>query len=149
MKDMNIDLGLTFVTNDGQTVAIFHKDLTGDVIPGTWLLDKRFWGRSTRDPRLFIEYDREGRALEFWRAPLPEGVTVTKPHPAIRRLPENERKPAPEAFSLKRPNNRREAQKEAWHRFMADPKNREKKRAADRARYQARRAAQKQKKESK
>ncbi len=145
MKRLHLDIGLTFVTNDGQAVAICHRLDTGRAIPGTDLADIRFMARSQHDPRLLIEFDRDGRALEFWRAPLPDGFKIKKPHPALRRLPENDRQPAPEAFSIARPKatTRRDQVREAWHRFMADPKNRERKRAADRARYHARKKATK------
>jgi len=143
MKALHIEIGLAFVTNDGQTVAICHRQDTGRTIPGTELADIRYMGRSQHDPRLMIEFDREGRALECWQAPLPEGVAIKKAHPLVRHLPEEERRPAPEACSLARPKatTRRAQVREAWHRFMADPKNRERKRAADRARYHARKKA--------
>lgn len=151
MKPLHIEIGLTFITNDGQAVAICHRQDTGRTIPGTEIADTRYLGRSQHDPRLLIEFDREGRALEFWRAPVPAGFAVKKPHRAISRLPENDRQPAPEAFSLARPKatTRREQVREAWHRWAADPKNRERKRAADRARYRARKKAQQSKQKGK
>lgn len=143
-QPLHLEIGLAFLTNDGQPVVICHRRETGRTIPGTDLADVRFMGRSQHDPRLMIEFDREGRALEFWRTPLPEGVTVRKKHPAIRRLQNDERQPAPEKFSLARlkARPRREQVREAWHRWAAKPENRERKRAADRARYQARKAQQ-------
>lgn len=148
MKALHIEIGLTFVTNDGQPVAICQRAPTGRTIPGTDLADIRFMGRSQHDPRLMIEFDREGRALEFWRAPLPDGIAIKKAHPLMRRVPEEERRPAPEAFSLARPKatTRREQVRQAWRKWAADPENRERKRAADRARYHARKKATKAKK---
>ncbi|MFN3686566.1 hypothetical protein [Salinarimonas sp.] len=143
-QPLHIEIGLTFLTNDGQPVVICQRRETGRTIPGTDLADVRFMGRSQQDPRLMIEFDRDGRALEFWRAHLPASVPVKKKHPAIRRLNSDERQPAPETFSLARlkARPRREQVREAWHRWAAKPENRERKRAADRARYQARKAQQ-------
>lgn len=127
---LKLDMGLAFDAKDGQPFSIFHKDLTRGFMADGKTHDQRFWGRSIHDPRLYVEFDRFGKALEMWAKPVEKGTAITSPYPAFSEIKDGERRKAPSHLDLVRPHgepvSRKEQLRAAQARWLSDPKNREK-----------------------
>ena len=138
-----LDMGQAFESRDGQTFAIYHKDLTGGA-DAQGKLDARYWGHSLDDPRLQVEYNRHGEALEMWLKACACGAEPPRPFPLAEGMAEGTRYPAPRFLDLERPHGaaktQRERRRQAAARWRSNPANAQKNR--DRARLAMRRRRQ-------